>query len=85
MEEHRLFGGDPDVDVAFQYLTFFFEDDQELENIRQSYRTGELLTGELKRILIDLVAEIVERHKVSRAEVSDAIVDEFMYPRPLEF
>lgn len=35
MEEHRQYGGNPDVDVSFMYLTFFLEDDDELEKIRQ--------------------------------------------------
>jgi tryptophanyl-tRNA synthetase len=29
-EEHRRLGGDPDVDVAYQYLSFFLDDDEEL-------------------------------------------------------
>jgi tryptophanyl-tRNA synthetase len=33
-EDHRRVGGDPDVDVSFQYLTFFLESDEELEKIR---------------------------------------------------
>jgi tryptophanyl-tRNA synthetase len=28
MEEHREKGGNPDVDVAYQYLQFFMEDDE---------------------------------------------------------
>jgi tryptophanyl-tRNA synthetase len=32
-EEHRRLGGNPDVDVAFQYLGFFMDDDVELANI----------------------------------------------------
>ena len=28
LEEHRELGGDPDVDVAYQYLQFFMEDDE---------------------------------------------------------
>ena len=28
LEEHREKGGNADVDVAYQYLTFFMEDDQ---------------------------------------------------------
>lgn len=32
-EEHRMYGGDPDVDVSYQYLTFFLEDDEELETL----------------------------------------------------
>ena len=34
-EEHRRLGGDPDVDVSYQYLTFFLDDDEELENLRK--------------------------------------------------
>lgn len=33
VEEHRELGGDPDVDVSYQYLTFFLEDDEELAKI----------------------------------------------------
>jgi tryptophanyl-tRNA synthetase len=32
-EEHRRLGGDTEVDVAYQYLTFFLEDDEELEQL----------------------------------------------------
>jgi tryptophanyl-tRNA synthetase len=32
-EEHRRLGGDTEVDVSFQYLSFFLEDDEELERI----------------------------------------------------
>lgn len=28
LEEQREMGGDPDVDVAYQYLQFFLEDDE---------------------------------------------------------
>ena len=34
-QEHREKGGDCDVDISFQYLTFFLEDDERLEQIRQ--------------------------------------------------
>ena len=32
-EEHRRLGGDTEVDVSYQYLSFFMDDDQELERI----------------------------------------------------
>ncbi len=35
IEEHRAKGGDCDIDVSFQYLTFFLDDDERLEQIRQ--------------------------------------------------
>lgn len=32
-EEHRRLGGNPDVDVSFQYLSFFLDDDEELKKL----------------------------------------------------
>lgn len=32
-DEHRRLGGDTEVDVAYQYLTFFLDDDDELERL----------------------------------------------------
>ena len=54
VEEHRRLGGNPDIDVAFQYLKFFFEeDDAALEEVRRSYVSGDILSGELKAMTID--------------------------------
>lgn len=35
VEEHRKYGGNAEVDVSFMYLTFFLEDDDQLEKIKQ--------------------------------------------------
>jgi len=32
-EEHRRLGGNPDVDVSYQYLTFMLDDDEELTRL----------------------------------------------------
>lgn len=33
VEEHRRLGGNPDVDVSYQYLSFFLDDDEELKTL----------------------------------------------------
>lgn len=35
IEEHRKYGGNCEVDVCYMYLTFFLEDDEKLEKIKQ--------------------------------------------------
>ncbi len=35
IEEHRTEGGDCEIDVSYQYLRFFMDDDERLEQIRQ--------------------------------------------------
>jgi tryptophanyl-tRNA synthetase len=34
-EEHKRLGGDPDVDVSYQYLSFFLDDDEELAKMSE--------------------------------------------------
>ena len=78
LEEHREKGGDPDIDVAFQYLMFFFEDDDnELERIHTEYKSGEMLTGELKAICIEKANGWLEEHRKLRAE-KEGIVEQFL-------
>lgn len=59
VEEHRANGCDLSVDVPFQYLSFFLEDDEQLEDIRVRYGKGELLSGEVKAVLIKIMQEFV--------------------------
>ena len=51
----------------------------------QQYTSGDLLTGELKKTLIDLLTPMVIEHQARRKTVSDSLVLEFMRPRPLNF
>lgn len=78
VEEHKRLGGNPDVDVSFQYLKFFFEeDDKKLEEIEKSYRSGVLLSGELKKILIEKVQNFLAEHQKKRKEI-ESVVDKFL-------
>jgi len=79
IEEHRKLGGNPDVDVSFQYLRMFFElDDKKLEKIEKDYRSGKLLTGELKAILIEKINAFLKEHQKRREEAKKNI-DKFLY------
>ena len=76
-EEHRKKGGDPDVDVPFQWLYMFFEpDDKKLEQIRIEYKSGKMLTGDLKDILIEKVNTFLNEHR-SRREKAHDLVDQY--------
>lgn len=84
-EEHHKHGGNCDVDVSYQYLRFFMEDDQKLEKLRQDYTSGELLTGHLKKELIDVLQNLVQKHQERRAQVSSEVVRRYMTPRKLKY
>ena len=71
LEEHRKYGGNPDKDVSFQYLKMFFEsNDKKLDRIYEEYKSGKLLTSELKEITITSINDFLRRHqrKLKQAE-----------------
>jgi len=79
VELHRKLGGNPDVDVSFQWLKILFEEnDQKIKKIEEDYRSGKLLTGELKDMLIEKLVAFLEAHREKREMAKDK-VKEFMY------
>lgn len=106
MEEHRAKGGMPEKDVAYQYLSFFLDDDEKLKQLHdvriyvcvqfllarikirisaQDYKSGKLLTGEMKMELIKVMVPLIEEFQKARQAVTDDIVRTFMTPRRLCF
>jgi len=83
LEEHRRLGANLEVDVAFQWLTFFEMDDQRLEVVRKEYGEGRMSTSEAKKRLIETLQPIVALHQKMRSKVTDEMVRTFMTPRPL--
>src|SRR3990167_2110933 len=76
IEEHRRLGGNPDIDVCFQYLKFMFEeDDEELAKIEEEYRSGKMLTSELKDIAIGKINAFLKEHRKKRAKINKKILE----------
>ncbi|MFW6378561.1 MAG: tryptophan--tRNA ligase, partial [Nanoarchaeota archaeon] len=78
VEEHRKHGGNTDRDMAFQWLRYFEFDDEKLEDIKRRYESGEMLSGELKGILIEKVNEFLKEHQKRREKAKDQL-DQFIY------
>ena len=77
IEEHRRLGGDPDKDVAYQYMMYFFEeDDKFLEEINQGYRSGKILAGEMKQMCIERATQWLSDLSERRDETSH-LIDRF--------
>jgi tryptophanyl-tRNA synthetase len=68
VEEHRKHGGNPEVDVAYRLLHAFFEDDDDrVAELARRYREGELLSGELKDVAAEAIADFLAAHQERRA------------------
>ncbi len=66
LAEHRRLGGNPDIDMSFQWLRFFEENDKKLESIYHEYKSGKMLSGELKSILINKLSSFLKTHQKNR-------------------
>ena len=74
LEEHKKLGGNPDIDVSFQYLRMFLEeDDDKLEEIYNDYKSGKLTTGELKKYTIDKLNSFLKDHQAKREKAKKVI------------
>jgi tryptophanyl-tRNA synthetase len=74
VELHRKYGGNPEIDVSFQWLyNFFEEDDEKIKKIEEDYKSGALLSGELKQILIEKLVVFINKHKEKRERAKELV------------
>jgi len=78
IEEHRKKGGNPDIDVSYQWLKYFEFNDQKLQQIYDNYKSGKLLSGELKAILIKKINEFLAEHQ-KRRKNAEKTLNKFIY------
>lgn len=85
LEEHRAHGCNLEVDIPYQWLKFFLDDDEKLAEIAEEYGSGRMMTGEVKDLLSDILVDLIETFQTNRAKVTDDVLAEYLKIRPLEF
>lgn len=60
------------------------EDDEKYAEIGEKYSKGEMMTGEVKDILIDILGAVIKKHQEARKGVTNEIVMEWMAVRPIK-
>ncbi len=76
LEEHREKGGNTEIDIPFQYLKYLFEeDDEKLAEIEKDYSSGKMLTGEIKKYVIDKITAFLLAHQERRKDAHKKIDD----------
>jgi len=64
---HRRLGGIPEVDVCYNWLYMFFEpDDDKIAQIYEEYKSGRMLTRELKELTIEKINKFLKKHQAAR-------------------
>lgn len=83
LELQKELGGNPDVDVSFQYLEIFCSDTKKIEQIREDYKSGNLMTGKLKQSIIELLTNMLTDHQNKKQKITDEVVQKYMTPRSI--
>lgn len=80
IEEHRKLGGDTTIDVAYQWLySIFEEDDNKIKKIKEEYEKGNILSGEIKKILIERINNFLEKHnKRKENAIKNNLLEKYM-------
>ena len=84
--EQQELGADLEVDVAYQWLRFFLEDDEELAKIAKDYGSGSgefWSTMKVKERLIEVLKELVGEHQERRTKITDEEVRKWMVERSI--
>ncbi|VBB19019.1 tryptophanyl-tRNA synthetase [Yasminevirus sp. GU-2018] len=74
MEEHQKYGGNIKVDVCYQYLMFFLDDDEKLREIARTYTAGTLGSGQLKEFTANIISNVISEHQRAKKDVTDSVV-----------
>ena len=75
IEEHRKLGGDPEIDIACQYLDKLFLDKKKSEKLFENYKKGNLLSGEVKKQLADELVKLTKNFQKNLEKVKDKNVE----------
>ena len=78
-EEQREKGADLETDVSIKYLEVFLEDDLLLTETKRKYGAGEIMTGEVKQLLIETLQKLVKTHQDRKATIDDDFVRKNVY------
>jgi tryptophanyl-tRNA synthetase len=72
LEDHRKHGGNPEIDVACQYLYCMFEeDDKKAHSLLEDYRKGSLTSGDVKKMLAEKVEKFLDDHHKKSEKAKD--------------
>jgi len=62
IEEHRKLGGIPEIDKSFEILNYHHPDTKFVKKVYEEYKSGKMLTGELKSITAEFLVKFLKEH-----------------------
>lgn len=75
---HRKLGAIPERDKSYEILLYHHPDDKFVKEVYEKYKSGEMLTGELKKICINFLIEFLTSHQ-KEVEKNRTIAKEIVF------
>ncbi|MEM0144029.1 MAG: tryptophan--tRNA ligase, partial [Candidatus Parvarchaeum sp.] len=74
-EEQRKYGANPDIDFSFLEYSFLEEDQNKVDKVYTDYRSGKILSGEMKQIAADKISDFLEILSKNKEKIRDKVGD----------
>lgn len=69
LEEHRKLGGVLEVDKVYELLLFHYPDSKELKKIAEDFKSGKMLSREMKQIATEFFQKLLKEHQQKAKEM----------------
>ncbi len=77
-EEQRKYGGNPDIDFSFNVYKLIEEDQSKVSKVKEEYRNGSMLSGELKSLVAEKISQVLSELREKR-ETASLNYDEYLF------
>lgn len=75
LEEHKKYGGNPDIDIPCIYLSNFFLSENESSELFKDYKSGKISSGDVKKRLTNYLTNFITNYKKSLTTVNSALIN----------
>lgn len=77
LSDHKMYGGNPDKDISFQYLKYFEYDDNLLNEMENNFKNGSITCKYIKEKLIEKLIVIIDDHKQNKKNITPELIKKF--------
>ena len=77
-EEQRKYGANPEIDFSFNVYRLLEPDPSKVSRVHEEYRTGQMLSGEMKEMAAGMISDFLENLVSKRPDV-ESNFDAFLF------
>jgi tryptophanyl-tRNA synthetase len=89
LEDHRKYGGNPDIDVAYSLLSFFSENNtlaaETLVKLYSGFKNGSVGCGDMKKAAADVIVKVIADFKNVRSKITQDVVNSYSINKYINF